>query len=183
MSCITVGLDGNDTITSFGAGNLINGNQGDDLITGGPGNDTLYGGQGNDTITGGTGQSVLNGNIGNDIVHAGDGGNMIYGGQGNDTLYGGAGADTLSGDLGNDILYGGAGADHFMFRPGSGQDWIADFHQAEGDRVVLPTGTAYTVTSLDNQVVVDLGHGDTIGLVGVSLSQLPANVGDWLTFA
>ncbi len=111
-------------------------------------------------------------------MYGGDGNDTVYGGQGNDTVYGGAGDDLISGDLGNDILYGGPGADRFAFRPGGGVDWIADFNSAEGDRIVLPAGTAYTVTTYQGQAVVDLGHGDQIGLVGVSPSQM----GDWLVF-
>ena len=175
-----LGLDGNDSIYGDAGADNINGNKGADTIVGGEGNDTLFGGQGNDQITGGgSGADSINGNIGDDTVHAGSGGSTIYGGQGNDSLYGGAGNDVLSGDLGNDILTGGPGADRFMFRPGSGQDWITYFNSAEGDRVVLPTGTPYTLGVVQNQVIIDLGHGDVLGLAGVAPSQL----GDWLVYA
>ena len=76
-------------------------------------------------------------------------------------------------------MLGGRGADRFPFRPGAGQDWVGDFNSAEGDRIVLPTGTAYTLTTYLNQVVIDLGHGDTLGLAGVT----PDKLGDWLVYA
>ena len=175
------GMDGNDSIFGDAGNDLLNGNKGNDTIADNAGNDTLFGGQGNDIITdGGSGNDSINGNIGNDAVYAGTGNSTIYGGQGNDSLVGGSGNDLLSGDLGNDIMTGGPGADRFMFRPGSGQDWVADFKSAEGDQVVLPVGTTYTVTTFQGQVLIDLGHGDTLGLAGVSPSQL---VGDWLVFA
>ena len=174
------GMDGNDSLFGDAGNDLLNGNRGDDTLVGGPGNDTLFGGQGNDSIAGGgAGADSINGNLGADTVQAGSGASTIYGGQGNDSLMGGAGNDALSGDLGNDTLTGGRGADHFLFRPGSGQDWITDFNSAEGDRVVLPTGTPYAITVYQNQVLIDLGHGDVLGLAGVPPSQL----GDWLVYA
>jgi serralysin len=173
------GMSGNDSILGGAGNDAINGNQGNDTITGGGGNDTLFGGQGNDLITGGSGSDSINGNLGDDSIHGAAGASTIYGGQGNDYLVGGPGNDVLSGDLGNDTMVGGPGADRFRFRPGSGQDWVADFNSAEGDRVQLAPGTPYTLTTYLNQVIVDLGHGDTLGLAGVSPSQL----GDWLVYA
>ena len=172
------GMAGADTIDGGTGADSINGNAGADLLHGGSGNDTVFGGQGNDTLYGDDGANLLNGNKGDDVLHAGGQGDLVYGGQGNDTLYGGDGADTLSGDAGNDVLWGGHGADRFVFHAGGGVDWVGDFNSAEGDRIVLPSGTQYTLTSYDGQVVIDLGHGDQIGLAGVSASQL----GDWLTF-
>ena len=91
--------------------------------------------------------------------------------------------DYLSGDRGADILFGGRGADKFAFGPNGGADWIADFNIAEGDKIVLPTGTAYTIGNYASQIVITLETGETIGIVGVSSSQLPGQVADWLTFA
>ncbi len=56
---------------------------------------------------------------------------------------------------------------------------MGDFNSAEGDRIVLPTGTPYAVTTYQGQAVIDLGHGDTIGLAGVA----PAQMGEWLVYA
>ena len=174
------GMSGNDSI-SGGAGNdTLNGNLGNDTVQGGVGNDMVYGGQGDDSLAGGDGNSLVNGNLGNDTVHGGAGNDTVYGGQGDDMVYGDAGDDQLSGDLGNDTLYGGPGADRFLFAKGGGQDWIADFNSAEGDRIVLPAGTAYTLDTYQNQVIVDLGGGDTLGLAGVSPAQFST---DWIVYA
>ena len=174
------GMDGNDSIYGDAGNDLLNGNKGADTIVDGAGNDTLFGGQGNDSILdSGSGADSINGNLGGDTIQGGTGNISLYGGQGDDSLVGGPGADLLSGDLGNDLMLGGRGADRFPFRPGAGQDWVGDFNSAEGDRIVLPTGTAYTLTTYLNQVVIDLGHGDTLGLAGVT----PDKLGDWLVYA
>jgi Ca2+-binding RTX toxin-like protein len=174
------GLDGNDTITGGVGADLVNGNKGADLIHGGAGTDTLYGGQGGDTVFGDTGQKLINGNMGDDVIIGGTGASTLYGGQDNDTIHGGQAADGISGDLGNDILFGGAGADRFSFAPNGGQDWIGDFNGAEGDRIVLPAGTAYTVTSYQGQVVIALATGDHLGLAGVGAASFSP---DWIAFA
>ncbi|MDB5445118.1 MAG: hypothetical protein JWQ97_435 [Phenylobacterium sp.] len=185
-----VGRDGADTILgmagddqlSGGPGNdLVNGNAGADVVNGDDGADTVFGGQGNDTIFGGAGADPhVNGNRGDDQVFGGDGNDTVFGGQGADTVHGDNGDDLVSGDLGNDILYGGAGADRFVFRLGFGNDWVADFNFAEGDRVQLAAGTAYTLTSYQGQALVTLSSGESIGLVGVSPASFTS---DWVVFA
>ncbi|HTK35423.1 MAG TPA: Ig-like domain-containing protein [Caulobacteraceae bacterium] len=162
------GLADNDSINGGAGSDTVNGNVGADTVDGGDGNDTVYGGQGDDSVDGGAGDDGhVNGNLGSDTVHGGDGDDTVYGGQGDDSVYGDAGDDRLSGDLGADILFGGAGADKFAFKQGGGQDWVADFNTAEGDRIMLAPGTAYTVLTFQGQVILDLGGGSTIGLVGV----------------
>lgn len=69
---------------------------------------------------------------------AGD--DLLNGLAGADTLRGGTGDDTLNGGAGADLLQGGAGADEFRFdsRALDGSiDTIADFSQAQGDRIQL----------------------------------------------
>ena len=177
---VIIALDGNDTVDGGDGNDDVNGNKGDDIVLGGAGDDTVRGGQGNDTISGGDGNDPhVNGNIGDDIVHGGNGNDTVYGGQGSDTLYGDAGDDLLSGDLGNDLLFGGAGADRFTIAHGGGFDWVGDFNAAEGDRIQLAPGTAYAVTSVSGQVVIDLGAGDELGLVGVAAGSF-SNA--WIVF-
>ena len=173
------GLDGNDSITGDGGDDNLNGNQGNDQLHGGDGNDTVFGGQGNDTLWGDGGVNLLNGNKGDDILYAGAQGDTLFGGQGNDTIHGGDGNDVISGDLGDDMLFGGKGADRFLFGPGGGADRIGDFNAAEGDRIVLPAGTAYTILTVQGEAVIDLGHGDSIVLSGVA----PTQMGAWLLYA
>ncbi|HTI66738.1 MAG TPA: hypothetical protein VL460_04225 [Caulobacteraceae bacterium] len=163
------GLADNDTVDGGGGADTVNGNVGDDIVTGGEGNDVVYGGQGADTVDGGDGDdSYVNGNIGNDIVHGGAGNDSVYGGQNDDVIYGDAGDDRLSGDLGNDVMYGGAGADRFTIAVGGGSDWVGDFNGAEGDRILLAPGTSYTLSTYQNQVVITLAGGTTLGLAGVA---------------
>lgn len=174
-----IALDGDDSVQGGVGNDDVNGNVGADTVRGGEGDDWVRGGKGNDTIYGDAGNDPhVNGNIGNDSVSGGDGDDTVYGGQDNDTLYGDAGNDLLSGDIGVDILFGGLGADRFTIRAGGGVDWVGDFNLAQGDRVQLAPGTAYTLTTYEGQVMIDLGNGDRLGLAGVSSVS-----GDWLVYA
>ena len=146
------------------------GNSGNDNVTGTNGSDTMAGGAGNDTMSGGAGLDSMDGDDGNDL---------IFGGQDADTLYGDAGDDRLSGDLGNDILYGNSGADRFVMLATGGVDWVADFNAAEGDRVQLATGQAYSVVNVGGQVYIQLTGGGAIGLAGVSFASFDSS---WVMF-
>jgi Ca2+-binding RTX toxin-like protein len=67
------------------------------------------------------------GGSGNDAITGDNTANVLSGGSGNDTISGLGGSDTLAGEAGNDMLTGGFGADTFEFKPGFGNDRIADF--------------------------------------------------------
>lgn len=71
--------------------------------------------------------------------HTGTGGDDALWGLGDDDiLVGGDGDDALIGGAGNDVMSGGSGADKFVYiTPLDGQDVIADFDIAEGDRIDL----------------------------------------------
>lgn len=79
----------------------------------------------------------------NDYLSGGNGSDTLYGGAGNDTLDGGADADTLLGGAGADSMVGGLAADRFRFTSttdagtGASKDIIADFSQAQGDKIDL----------------------------------------------
>ena len=154
----------------------INGNTGSDTESGGDGGDWVVGGQDNDLLTGDDGADIVYGNLGNDTCDGGLGDDLVRGGQGDDSLIGGAGDDFLSGDRGADTLVGGAGADVFNTFVGAGIDRVLDFSVADGDRVRVETAT-YGIVQNGADVVVDLGGGDQMLLVGVTLSALPA---DWI---
>jgi Ca2+-binding RTX toxin-like protein len=163
------GLNDADTVDGGDGNDTVNGNLGEDSVSGGAGADSAYGGQGNDTVDGGDGDDpYVNGNIGDDLVHGGYGNDSVYGGQNNDTIYGDDGDDRMSGDLGNDIMFGGNGADRFALTAGGGADWVADFRFQDGDRILLAPGTTYTASTYQNQVLISLSDGSSIGLVGVS---------------
>ncbi len=173
------GLEDNDTIEGGAGDDDVNGNMGIDLVHGGAGNDTVRGGQGNDVIYGDAGDDGhVNGNLGDDQVFGGVGADTLYGGQGADVLRGDEDNDWLSGDLGNDVLYGGAGADRFLFRAGSGVDVVGDFNYAAGDRVQLAPGTAYSLTTVGADAVINLGVGDQIILTGTGAAGA-----EWVVFA
>ncbi|HSV82047.1 MAG TPA: hypothetical protein VLK85_22880, partial [Ramlibacter sp.] len=69
-----IGSQGNDTITSNGGQNLIDGQDGDDNISTGGGVDRLVGGLGNDTMNSGAGNDILvfAPGFGNDTVNGFD---------------------------------------------------------------------------------------------------------------
>ncbi len=184
--------DGNDTITADDATNYLRGEVGDDVIYGGAGFDDINGNQGNDTIHGGigddwvvggkdndlqfgeSGDDIVWGNLGNDTLSGGSGADQIRGGQGDDSISGGSGNDYISGDRGNDTESGGSGADNFHTFSGAGVDRVLDFNAAEGDRVMLDPGTTYTASQVGADTVVDMGNGDQMILVGVTLANLPS---------
>jgi serralysin len=163
---------GDDSVLGGSGFDDINGNMGADTLRGNDGEDWVVGGKDNDLIFGDAAFDIVYGNMGNDTVDGGAGNDWVRGGQGDDAVQGGAGADWLWGDRGNDTISGGAGADLFHSFSGAGIDRITDFSFAEGDRLKLEGGPSYSVSQVGADVVVDLGNGDQVILVGVSLASL-----------
>ncbi|WP_304164124.1 calcium-binding protein [Phenylobacterium aquaticum] len=168
------GDEGNDSISGGSGFDDINGNAGNDTAHGNAGDDWVVGGKDNDVLYGDAGNDIVYGNLGDDTISGGDGADWVRGGQGNDSVSGGAGDDLIYGDRGNDTISGGAGADVFRSFSGAGIDRVIDFSAAEGDHVQLDPGTTYTLSQVGADTVVDMGHGDQMILVGVTLSTLPA---------
>jgi Ca2+-binding RTX toxin-like protein len=167
------GNGGDDSIVGGALFDDINGNKGNDTIDGGSGGgDWLVGGQGNDLITSHTSANLLYGNLGNDTLVSGSGQDTLRGGQGDDSLVGGSGDDFISGDRGDDTMSGGAGADIFHTSQDAGIDKVLDFHQSEGDRVMLDPGTTFTLSQVGADTVIDMGGGNEMILVGVQMSTL-----------
>jgi Ca2+-binding RTX toxin-like protein len=166
------GNAGDDTISGGLDFDDINGNQGNDTAHGNAGDDWVVGGKDNDLLFGDAGGDIVWGNLGNDTCDGGDGADQVRGGQGDDSVSGGAGNDYVSGDRGSDTVSGGAGADLFHTFSGAGLDKVLDFHLAEGDRVMLDPGTTYTLSQVGADTVIDMGNGDQMILVGVTLSTL-----------
>jgi Ca2+-binding RTX toxin-like protein len=166
------GFRGNDSIFGSPGGDIIYGNHDLDVLYGGDGNDNLFGGQnagipkpadngllkmidGVETLYGGNGEDILYGNFGSDFLFGDEGNDKLFGGQGDDTLSGGAGDDVLRGNRSNDLYVGGSGADQFKFGPGN--DIVADFSIAEGDRISGVNLTQITVTDSSNGAVLSDG--------------------------
>jgi serralysin len=181
---------GNDTVSDIAGQNYLRGEAGDDVINGGAGfddangntgNDTIHGGAGddysvggkdNDVLFGDGGNDIVWGNLGDDTIDGGDGNDQVRGGQGDDIVNGGAGDDFVSGDRGNDTITGGSGADLFHGSQDAGIDKVMDFSVAEGDRVLLDPGTTYTLSQVGADTVLDMGGGNQMILVGVSMTSL-----------
>lgn len=155
------------------AGDLENaqGGDGGDILVGTAGANRLLGGAGDDEIEGLGGADVLHGNVGDDWLWGDGGRDIIRGGRGADNLDGGAGDDWLSGDRGDDTLAGGAGADTFHVFAESGLDIVTDFNAAEGDRVLVGDGAAWSATLTADGLMVSVG-GSAMVLMGVT--ALPA---------
>ncbi|WP_296599535.1 matrixin family metalloprotease [Phenylobacterium sp.] len=166
------GDDGNDSVTGGGSFDDINGNAGNDTASGGAGDDWVVGGKDNDSLAGDSGADIVYGNLGADTCDGGAGADILRGGQQDDVLIGGAGDDWLSGDRDSDTLTGGAGADVFHTFGDAGLDQVADFNQAEGDRVQLDPGTQYTVAQVGADTVITMAGGGQMVLVGVQLGTL-----------
>lgn len=168
------GDEGNDSVTGGGGFDDINGNLGNDTAHGGLGDDWVVGGKDLDVLFGDLGDDIVYGNLGNDTCDGGDGADIVRGGQQDDIVTGGAGNDWLSGDRDNDTITGGAGADIFHTFGEAGIDRVTDFNAAEGDRVQLDPGTAYTAAQVGADTVISMTGGGQMELVGAQLSSLPA---------
>jgi len=146
------GRAGNDTLRGMDGTDTLIGGDGNDVIEGGatPADlrDVIYGGNGNDQIDGGYGNDELRGDNGNDTITGASGVDTIIGGAGDDVLtgqtwsdviLGGDGFDFINGGFGHDRVNGGADADQFYHLgvEGHGSDWVQDFSDAEGDRLVF----------------------------------------------
>jgi Ca2+-binding RTX toxin-like protein len=167
--------DSGDDSVSGGAGfDDINGNMGNDTERGGAGDDWVVGGKDNDALYGDDGGDVVWGNLGNDINDGGAGNDQVRGGQGDDIVNGGGGDDYVSGDRGSDTISGGLGADIFHSFSDAGVDRVLDFKVSEGDRVMLDPGTAFSLSQVGGDAVIDMGAGAQMILVGVNLSSLPS---------
>jgi Ca2+-binding RTX toxin-like protein len=171
------GEDGDDTLVGGLSFDDMHGNAGDDVLRGGDGGDWVVGGKDQDLLYGENGDDIVYGNLGADTCDGGAGNDLMRGGQDNDSLNGGDGGDWISGDRGTDTLTGGAGADTFYTFVGAGLDRVTDFSRQQGDRIQLDANTAYTVTQVGADVLVDIGGGQGLLLVGVQQSSL---TGDWL---
>lgn len=165
------GGDGADSILGGAGFDDINGNTGNDTAAGGPGDDWVVGGKDNDVLFGDDGNDLVYCNLGDDTLDGGTGADTVRGGQGNDILSGGPGNDFVSGDRGDDTMTGGTGADIFHSSSDAGIDRVLDFSVAQGDRVMLDAGTAYTVAQVGGDTVITLSAGQVI-LVGVSMTSL-----------
>jgi len=167
------GEEGNDLIVGGATFDDLQGNTGADTESGGDGDDWVVGGKDNDILFGESGADLVYGNIGADTVDGGAGDDVVRGGQGDDVLTAGVGNDFVSGDLGDDTVTGGAGADSFHAFAGVGVDRVLDFSVAEGDRVQLDAGAAWSAAQVGADTVVTLDGGGLVILVGVQMTALP----------
>jgi serralysin len=54
---------------------------------------------------------------------------------------------------------------------------VLDFNYAQGDRVELDPGTTFALSQVGSDTIIDLGGGNEMILVGVTLTTLPT---DWI---
>ena len=175
------------------------GSHGGDTIFGGDGNDIIFGGNGNDLIVGGHGNDMIFGGNGNDMLIGGDGHDTLFGGDGHDTMIGGT-SDTLfvggrGGDLmisgaGNDTMLGGAGHDTFVFGSGGGRDVVMDFQHGDVLQIQRNINGLHVTQASDllshmssdghGNTVIDLGHGDSVTLVGVKPEELHHDLSSYI---
>lgn len=179
------GQGGDDTLFGGGGADYLNGGDGNDELYGHAGKDTILGGAGNDYIEGRGGFDEVYGGDGADVVMIGSGGSYVEGGSGNDSLYGGDGNDIFVGQGGDDYLQGGAGFDTFVFNPGDGYDYIADFTlgPAGADVIDLRGWTSIHgmsdltphLTQNGTDATISLGGNSGITLANVHASSLNGN--------
>lgn len=137
------GLEGDDTLTTAHANDLVAGdmvgdewtfengewiynaaaviksNYGatdsfDDVITTGHGNDVLLGNGGDDFLYAGAGNDRANGGWGDDFIFGGNGDDILNLENGDDVAQGGYGDDTINGGAGDDVIYGDVKGDNLL---------------------------------------------------------------------
>lgn len=182
-----IGGDGADTVDGGSGNDLVWAgfdDLGDDTVFGSGGNDTLGGGAGNDTINGGGDNDLIWGRNGDDTLEGGSGDDILYNGSGTDMVEGGAGDDTLWAGNGDDVLSGGTGDDVFVFGNNSGNDTVTDFDAGEDvldmrfastdftDLASVQAAATETTQNAQAGVLIDLGDGDSVFLVGITIADL-----------
>ena len=178
------GGDGNDLILGGNRNDRLFGENGDDRTFGGNGNDLVDAGAGSDILRGGSQDDILTGGTGDDVAFGGTGRDSLSGDDGNDLLFGRGGFDILNGGAGDDTLEGGIQADQFIFEGAFGNDTITDFAATNNaERINLSAVNAISdfqdlidnhMSQVGADVVIDDLNGNTITLLGVTLSDLDA---------
>ena len=107
-------------------------------------------------------------------------GDEINGGDGNDLLIGNNRDDTLNGGKGNDVMAGEGWSDIFEINKNPGdKDMIVDLKINDMiDSIVLKgftnsSLTNYPATQVDNDVIIDLGDGQTLTLKNFKAEDIP----------
>ncbi len=174
--------DEGEAVTNGFAPDRLWAGSGDDIAIGSGGDDKIGGNLDEDTLMGQDGDDTIFGNIGDDHVFGGDGDDLLFGGEGEDTIQGGDGDDTLWAGDGDDILTGGSGEDMFVFGPSSGNDTITDF-SLSNDSLDISSRAFASLTDVlaaseetsqagEAGVLIDLGGGESVFLMGLSLDDL-----------
>ncbi|KRQ15337.1 NF038122 family metalloprotease [Bradyrhizobium manausense] len=120
----------------------------------------------NTTLIGGNGPDVLDGSAGHDVAIGSKGADVLIGGDG-------------------DTITGGHGRDTFLFRPNFGANVITDFNisndvlQFDKSLFASVTDILDHTTNTAAGAVINDGHGDTITLTGLMLSQLQTHQNDF----
>ena len=189
------GAAGNDTLLGGAGNDNLYGGLGNDLLDGLSGNDTLVGGAGDDVyvVDSLNDQVIEQAQEGNDTIVSsidltlaaqvenlrlsGDAilamgnalDNTLTGNQLANQLLGDAGNDRLIGLAGNDILDGGAGTDTLVFNRGDGQDTVIEATGSYQIELHGITRDEVTLTVVDDELVLDLGQGDSLSFAGFDI--------------
>ena len=140
------------------------------VVNGTDGAEQVIGSDGADLMVAKLGDDQLFGLGGNDWLDGGDGNDYLDGGAGDDTQVGGAGNDQLGGDAGNDILIGGEGNDTYVYRTGSGQDFIKN--SGEGTDWLIFTD------DITQDKLTYIRNGDDL-VIGIDGSSDGVGIEDW----
>ncbi|MBO9560652.1 MAG: hypothetical protein J7515_18975 [Caulobacter sp.] len=198
-------LGGDDRLVGGAGDDQLFGGDGNDHLYGGLGADLIDGGAGFDLArfddeTAGVIVDLQSGVtatgdrlISIEGVVATNRDDRLYGDAGANVIYGLAGDDRIVGGAGDDLLYGGSGADVFAFDARSGVDQIRDFEFLGAGHDVIAIQKNVNGSSIvdfatlmahahDGQtgLTLDLGGGNEVQLVGVTIAEL--NAGHFLFY-
>lgn len=105
--------------------------------------------------------------------------NILTGNKGRNTLIGGEGDDVIGGGRGNDAMKGDDGTDTFVFKRDGDHDIVVDFVKSEDKIKLVDFDNASNFTELetrmsqhDNDVWIQLGHGDRLIIANADLEDL-----------
>jgi VCBS repeat-containing protein len=176
---ILIGSSASDTLDAGAGGDRVVGSAGADALDGGDGDDILdYSGlDAAVTVDLAAGEAIVGGAVqtlaGFEQVVGTALGDALTGDAGRNGLSGGDGDDRLSGGGDGDVLEGGGGADLFLFASAAesadAPDLIADFSQADGDRIDL---SALAAGGVAFAFVGDAAFSGTAGEVRAIVDEL-----------
>jgi len=79
------------------------------------------------------------------------------------------------------VVFNGGGGNHLSLDVSSGEHIVQLAQHINGTNITSPADLQNLVTDVHGNAVVDLGHGDTVTLLGISADHVKAHLGDFFS--